>query len=79
MERGKEMKYAVYVDNVLNDSIECLFYKTEGEARASIGRVIKECEGYSEDAEKNLDWDITLLKVIGECHWTQDGLQLIRE
>ena len=42
------MKYAVYVDNVLNDSIECLFYKTEEEAKTSIGNLIRECGGYSE-------------------------------
>jgi len=70
------MKYAVYVDNVLNDSIECLFYKTEEEAKASIVDLITKCEEDSVDKEKNLDWDITLLKVIGECHWTQGGLTL---
>lgn len=71
------MKYAVYSQN--EDSTECLFFKTEEEAKVCIGEIIRECESYSEDGEKNLHWDITLLKVIGECHWTQDGLQLIRE
>ena len=68
------MKYAVYLQN--EDSTECFFYKTEEEAKASIGKFIKECEDYSENAERNLNWDITLLKIIGECHWTQDGLTL---
>ena len=71
------MKYAVYCQD--ENTTECLFYKTEEEAKTSIGKIIKECEGCSEDREKNLHWDIILLKIIGECHWTQDGLQLIKE
>jgi hypothetical protein len=71
------MRYAVYCQN--EDSTECLFYKTEEEAKACIGELIKECEEQSENEEKNLNWDITLLKVIGECHWTQDGLTLERK
>jgi hypothetical protein len=74
MERGEEMKYAIYYQT--EDSTECLFYKTEEEAKTCIGELIKECEEYSESRERNLNWEITLLKVIGECHWTQDGLTL---
>ena len=68
------MKYAVYVQN--EDSTECIFFKTEEEAKLHISAQIRECEDVSEGMEKNLHWDITLLKVTGECHWTQDGLQL---
>ena len=68
------MKYAVYYQN--GDEMGCLFFKTEEEAKANIGKLIKDCEEDSEETEKNLNWDITLLKVIGECNWTQDGLIL---
>ena len=73
------MKYAVYVDNILEDEIQFTFFKTEEEAKARILNLITKCEEDSEDAEKNLHWDITLLKVIGECNWTHDGLKLLRK
>jgi hypothetical protein len=77
MERGKEMKYAVYYQN--DEDIECTFFKTEEEAKANIVDLIIKCEEDSADAERNLNWDITLLKVIGECHWIEDGLTLLRK
>ena len=66
------MKWAVYIDKQEHD-IECIFFKTEEEARKHIVMLIKECEQVSADEEQNLHWDITLLEVKGECHWTQDG------
>ena len=77
MERDKEMKYAVYVDNILEDEIQFTFFETKEEAKARIINLITKCEEDSADREKNLNWDITLLKVIGECHWIEDGLTLL--
>jgi len=68
------MKYAVYYQT--EDETECHFFKTEEEAKASIRKLIKDCEDCSVNEEKNLHWNITLLKVIGECNLAQDGLKL---
>jgi hypothetical protein len=69
------MKWAVYADE--NYEISCVFFETRADAKAHINELIKSCELASVDSEENLHWDITLLEVKGECHWTQDGLTLI--
>ena len=70
------MKWAVYTDQQDRD-IDCIFFDNEDTARKHIVCLIKECEQASADEEENLRWDITLLEVKGECHWTQDGLTLL--
>lgn len=67
------MKWAVYWQP---DDIESQFFKTEAEARAKVASLIAECEEASANAERNLNWDITLLQVRGEVHDTPNGYRL---
>ena len=71
------MKWAVYSDPSGDDYLKCIFFKTEEGARKHIALLIKECEQASVDSEENLHWDITLLEVNSECHWTKNGLTLL--
>ena len=57
------MNWAVYWQQ--EDEIECCFFKTEEEARAHVQALISECEDLS-DVDGTPDWEITLLRVIGE-------------
>jgi len=70
------MKWAVYIDNP-DEELVCAFFKTEEEARQHIQYVIKNCEIDSENEERNLFWDITLLEVKGEVGWGPNGLALV--
>ena len=67
------MKWAVYWEP---DDIECVFFQTEAEARAKVKDLIHDCEEASADAERNLDWAITLLQVRGEVRDSPNGFQL---
>jgi len=68
------MKWAVYWQH--EDEIECAFFRTEDQARLKVEELCLQCEAASADAEKNLDWDITLLCNMGEVHWGPDGLRM---
>jgi hypothetical protein len=63
------MNWAVYWQP--GDDIECAFFRTEQEARDLIVRLIGETEKIAEDSDGcQPDWDITLLKVVGEVRQT---------
>ncbi len=66
------MKWAVYVDNPNADQIECVFWPSKEEALKYIQDRIEECKVASELADEELFWDITLLEVKNEVHWTPD-------
>ena len=57
------MHFAVYWQH--DDEIECVFHTTEQAARQHVSALIKQTEDLTDEGVQP-DWDITLLKVIGE-------------
>lgn len=57
------MKWAVYWQ--LKDDIECAFFRDEKEARQQVDKLMLEMTAAA-DEDGTPDWDITLLKVVGE-------------
>ena len=60
------MNWAVYWQDHLGTDINCLFFKTREEAEAKVNSLMAEQDKLSEDHERNIDLDITLLQVRGE-------------
>ena len=58
------MHYAVYWQPG-DEMIECAFFGTEEAARGKVASLIADADGCADDG-RIPDWDITLLRVIGE-------------
>ena len=57
------MKWAVYCQ--IDDEIDCVFFKTEVEARRHVDELVGKARDASDEGVTP-DWDITLLQVRGE-------------
>ena len=70
------MKYAVYLDD---GEPECQFFRTEQEAHLYVATLIVQTEDMI-DEDGQPDWDITLMKVIGEVQPVPfDGAYRLKE